>query len=67
MEKLLINRAVLRRNTMNSNTRIVIAVLLIIWIIAPDIIPGPIDDVIALILTIMDIRGIAQAGNHAKH
>lgn len=52
---------------MNSNTRIVIAVLLIIWIIAPDIIPGPIDDVIALILTIMDIRGIAQAGNHAKH
>lgn len=51
---------------MKDLARIVLAVILVVWIIAPDLIPGPIDDVLALLWTISDVKSICPKSNYAE-
>lgn len=41
--------------------RILIAAVMFVWIIAPDFIPGPIDDVIAFVYAVSNIKSIESA------
>lgn len=40
--------------------KILIAIIMIIWVIDPDLIPGPIDDCIAAVIAIANIRGLKE-------
>lgn len=45
---------------MKTFAKILLAVILIVWVVAPDFIPGPIDDIVAILLVISDIKSIGQ-------
>ena len=51
---------------MDNLKKILIAVILFIWVIMPDLIPGPIDDVIALVFAIRDVKSICPKSNYAE-
>lgn len=52
---------------MENLKKILIAVIFIIWVIMPDLIPGPIDDVIALVLAIQKVKSIGPKNNYAEY
>ena len=47
----------------NKLKRVLISIALIVWIIMPDLIPGPIDDVIAFICLICENKNAISDGN----
>ncbi len=43
---------------MNNSGKLLVLLFLILWIIAPDPIPGPIDDVIMAVIAVAESRGL---------
>lgn len=47
-----------RRALMNNNTKFVVLVLVVLYFVAPDPFPGPIDDIIVVVMGMVIRKGL---------